>query len=164
MEIKTILFTKENWLNSQLSIARFYGGLKLGNHDYIIMRDSGDLLRMDFAKYYTKLGRKKLHEILRANNHVQDKELKEICEKALKETKNPQVKQQDLFTSETHKSTLNRPVRYCRTCKHRERWALNDFSTKVVQCCNLQPSKHSNSGYKTIKVTNIACKNYEEGE
>lgn len=47
------------------------------------------------------------------------------------------------------------------TNKHRERWALNDWSNKVVQCCNLQPSKRSNSGYKTIKVTDKACENYE---
>lgn len=49
----------------------------------------------------------------------------------------------------------------CRTCKHRERWALSDWSSKVVQCCNLQPSKRSNSGYKTIKAKNKACENYE---
>jgi len=49
----------------------------------------------------------------------------------------------------------------CRTCKHRERWALSDRSNKVVQCCNLQPSKRSNSGYKTIKAKNKACENYE---
>lgn len=49
----------------------------------------------------------------------------------------------------------------CRTCKHRERWALSDCSKKIVQCCNLQPSKRSNSGYKTIKAKNKACENYE---
>ena len=50
----------------------------------------------------------------------------------------------------------------CRTCKHRIRFALNDHSTKIVQCCELQPSKRSNSGYKTIKVTNNACISYEK--
>lgn len=50
----------------------------------------------------------------------------------------------------------------CRTCKHRERWRLNDHSSKVIQCCNLQPSKRSNSGYKTIKVTDKACQLYEK--
>lgn len=50
----------------------------------------------------------------------------------------------------------------CRTCKYRLRFALNDHSTKIVQCCELQPSKRSNSGYKTIKVTNRACINYEK--
>lgn len=50
----------------------------------------------------------------------------------------------------------------CRTCKHRLRFALNDHSTKIVQCCELQPSKRSNSGYKTIKVTDKACQLYEK--
>ena len=49
----------------------------------------------------------------------------------------------------------------CRTCKHRLRFALNDHSTKIIQCCELQPSKRSNSGYKTIKVTDKACRLYE---
>lgn len=99
-EIKTILFTKENWMNSQLSIARFYGGLRLGGHEYMVMPDSGDLLRVDFVKYYKKLGRDRLIEIIRANNHVSDKELKALCEKDLKEvkeSKNKKVEQSNLF-------------------------------------------------------------------
>ena len=50
----------------------------------------------------------------------------------------------------------------CRTCKHRLRFALNYHSAKIVQCCELQPSKRSNSGYKTIKVTNRACIGYKK--
>ncbi len=50
----------------------------------------------------------------------------------------------------------------CRTCVHRKRFALSDWSDKVVQCCELQPSKRSNSGYKTIKVTDVACAAYKE--
>lgn len=50
---------------------------------------------------------------------------------------------------------------YCRTCKHRKRFPLSEYSNKVVQCCDLQPSNRSNSGYKTIKVTNVACGFYE---
>ena len=49
----------------------------------------------------------------------------------------------------------------CRKCVHRLRFALNEHSNKVVQCCELQPSKRSNSGYKTIKVTDKACINYK---
>lgn len=45
----------------------------------------------------------------------------------------------------------------CMDCRYRERWELNQYSQKVVQCCSLQQSKKSNSGYKTIKVTNPAC-------
>lgn len=50
----------------------------------------------------------------------------------------------------------------CRTCKHRLRFALNDHSAKIIQCCELQPSKRSNSGYKTIKVTDKACVSYKK--
>ena len=49
----------------------------------------------------------------------------------------------------------------CRTCKHRGKAKLNCYSNKVIQCCTLQPSKRSNSGYKTIKVTDMACFRYE---
>lgn len=100
MEINTILFTKENWMNSQLSVARFYGGLRLGGHEYMVMPDSGDLLREDFVKYYKKLGRERLIELIRANNLVSDTELNAVCEKALKETKeskDKKVEQQGLF-------------------------------------------------------------------
>lgn len=55
---------------------------------------------------------------------------------------------------------------HCRTCKHRKRFELNEYSSKVVQCCDLQPSNRSNSGYKTIKVTDVACGFYvpKEGD
>ena len=55
-------------------------------------------------------------------------------------------------------------LKRCRTCVHRKRYALSDYSTKVVQCCELKPSKRSNSGFKTIKVTDIACYKHEERE
>ena len=55
-------------------------------------------------------------------------------------------------------------AKYCRTCIHRKRYELNEKSNKVVQCCELQKSKHSNSGYKTIKVTDVACMAYKEEE
>ena len=49
----------------------------------------------------------------------------------------------------------------CRTCMHRGRGRLNCYSNKVIQCCTKQPSKRSNSGFKTIKVTDPACFRYE---
>lgn len=56
----------------------------------------------------------------------------------------------------------NSKTRTCRYCKHRKRYSLNPYSNKVVQCCELQPSKRSNSGFKTIKVTDQACDNYKQ--
>lgn len=52
----------------------------------------------------------------------------------------------------------------CRTCKHRGMAKLNCYSNKVIQCCTQQPSKRSNSGFKTIKVTDRACYRYEKEE
>lgn len=46
----------------------------------------------------------------------------------------------------------------CRTCKYR----YEVRSNKVIQCCTQQPSKRSNSGFKTIKVTNLACFRYKK--
>lgn len=52
----------------------------------------------------------------------------------------------------------------CRTCAHRLRFELNPYSPKIIQCCGAQPSKRSNSGFKTIKVTNPACWRYVKVE
>lgn len=48
----------------------------------------------------------------------------------------------------------------CRTCKHRGWARLN----KIIQYCMQQPSKRSNSGFKTIKITDRACYRYEKEE
>ena len=58
---------------------------------------------------------------------------------------------------------LEKETLYCRTCKHRKRFS-SKRSFKVVQYCELQPSNRSNSGYKTIKVTDLACGFYEPKE
>ena len=50
----------------------------------------------------------------------------------------------------------------CRTCKHRQRWELNDHCTKIVQSCALQKSRRTGNGLKRIKVTNTACHLYEK--
>lgn len=52
----------------------------------------------------------------------------------------------------------------CRTCKHRQRWKLNDHSTKIVQSCALQKSRRTGNGLKRIKVTNPACRLYEKNK
>lgn len=50
----------------------------------------------------------------------------------------------------------------CGNCKHRQRWELNDHSTKVVQSCALQKSRRTGNGLKRIKVTNPSCHLYEK--
>lgn len=59
-----ILFTYESWANSQLSIARYAGGLRLDGHDYLLVfcdnnRLTPDLVRADWVPVYMKLGRDK---------------------------------------------------------------------------------------------------------
>ena len=56
----------------------------------------------------------------------------------------------------------NYPDATCKTCVHRARFSLNEYSRKVIQCCLLQKSKRSNSGYKTIKVTDKSCFAYKK--
>ena len=58
-------------------------------------------------------------------------------------------------------SLLKKEKKYCRTCAHRIRCGVY-YSDSVIQCCKLQPSKRSNSGYKTIKCKDLACEYYEE--
>ena len=107
-----IWIPEEVWVSSQLSLARYSGGARIGGHQYIIVdkhgRDlweasmakdragsdkaippgeSADLLRQDFQKYYKKLGREKFIEILEDNSHASDEVLKNIYKEAVK-TKN----------------------------------------------------------------------------
>lgn len=67
---------------------------------------------------------------------------------------------EQLFLAAAEWDFEKRPT--CKTCIHRKRYALNEYSPKVVQVCELQRSKRSNSGYKTIKVTDKACNMYKE--
>jgi hypothetical protein len=36
----------EDWQNTQLSIARFYGGIKINGAMYLIEKETGDLVKM----------------------------------------------------------------------------------------------------------------------
>ena len=64
------MMAKEFWLNSQFSIARFYGGIHINGTRYIIMGSEQDLVDNGFAKYYNKLGREKFMQILEQNKHT----------------------------------------------------------------------------------------------
>ena len=77
--------------------------------------------------------------------------------------RNVMVKDMCLFDDETMQNCQIQG-KTCRKCVHRVRFELNEHSSKIIQCCELQPSKRSNSGYKTIKVTDMACINYKENE
>ena len=49
----------------------------------------------------------------------------------------------------------------CRNCKHRFSTPLNEYSRKALQCCKYKKGKN-NAGYKTIKVTDKACRLFDK--
>ena len=102
-EFKPICMSEEYWANSQFSVARYYGRIKVGEHEYIIVNKDGkdifecsiiadrlgkdkaieagepcDLCRIDFVKFYKKLGRDKFLDILKENQYMPDNEIKKI--------------------------------------------------------------------------------------
>lgn len=100
-EFSPICMAEDFWKNSQLSIARHYGQIKIGKYEYVIVNregkdifqlsreaerdgrtmailpgESADLCRKDFVKFYRKFGRDKFLEILTSHQHTKDTELK----------------------------------------------------------------------------------------
>lgn len=95
--MKTILFTKENWLCSQLSVAKYTGGVQITGDDgkkriFLVVNQEGkdlsqvsipagdpaDLVDKEFIPLYKKLGRVLFIAILEANLLASRKELKAI--------------------------------------------------------------------------------------
>lgn len=81
--MSAIMMAKEFWLNSQFSIARFYGGIHINGTRYIIMGGEQDLVDNGFAKYYNKLGREKFMQILEQNNRTSHVAVMQAMEDAL---------------------------------------------------------------------------------
>lgn len=104
-DFKPICMSEEFWANSQFSVARYYGRIKVGGHEYVIVNKDGkdifecsveaeregrekaidpgepaDLCRRDFVPLYRKLGRGRFLEILKAHQQTSDKEIKQIMQ------------------------------------------------------------------------------------
>lgn len=98
--MSAILMTKEFWANSQFSVARYYGGIKMGGVDYVIVNKEGkdlfecsieaekagrekaiepgepaDLIDRRFIPFYKKLGRDAFIAELEENKNMVDTEL-----------------------------------------------------------------------------------------
>lgn len=89
-----IIYTYESWANSQLSIARHTGGMKINGVFYMLIsehsnRYTPDLLRYDWVPVYTKLGRKKTIGLIQNGTSV--KVAKEIV-KAMATNNDTQLK------------------------------------------------------------------------
>ena len=122
--MKTILFTKESWLRSQLSVAKYSGGVQIEDEDgkkrtFLIVNKEGkdlnqvsipasepaDLIDKEFIPLYKKLGRTLFIGIVQANPLASRKELKDILtesaevkawgEKAEKEAREKKEKRQN---------------------------------------------------------------------
>ena len=95
-EFKAILLTKESWMNSQLSVAKYSGGVQVtgeggkkrtllivnkeGKDLYqvgIPSGESADLVDKEFISLYKKLGRDLFISIVNANPLISRKDLKE---------------------------------------------------------------------------------------
>ena len=123
-EFKAILLTKESWMNSQLSVAKYSGGIHLTcdggkkrtflivnkegkelNQVSIPAGDPADLVDKEFIPLYKKLGRTLFIGIVQANPLASRKELKDILteaaevkawgEKAEKEARKDKEKRQN---------------------------------------------------------------------
>lgn len=98
-----IIITEEVWANSQFSIARYYGRIKIDGMYYILVNKEGkdvfqlsaesykagrekaieegepcDLCRNDFIPLYRILKRDRFIEILKEHPYSTDKEIKQI--------------------------------------------------------------------------------------
>ena len=122
-EFKAILLTKESWMNSQLSVAKYSGGIHLTcdggkKRTFLIVNKEGkelnqvsipagepaDLVDKEFIPLYKKLGRILFIGIVQANPFASLKELKDILtesaevkawgEKAEKEAREQKEKRQ----------------------------------------------------------------------
>ena len=123
-EFNPILLTKESWMNSQLSVAKYSGGIHLTcdggkKRTFLIVNKEGkelnqvsipagepaDLVDKEFIPLYKKLGRTLFIGIVQANPLASLKELKDILtesaevkawgEKAEKEAREKKEKRQN---------------------------------------------------------------------
>lgn len=109
MEEKTttpILMAKEYWTNTQLSIARYTGQIKMFDKVYIIVDKYGrtifetsipegepaDLLMQDYLKFYKTLGRDKFVKILEDNPLLPNPKVMALMKEAVDAIKHPKSK------------------------------------------------------------------------
>jgi hypothetical protein len=103
--MKTIVIAKEAWLCSQLSIAKYSGGIDIsdeenGKRHFLVVdgkgqpyqgrlshREPADLVDKEFLPFYRKLGRDKFISIVSMEPLASRKGLKQILSAAVQEKK-----------------------------------------------------------------------------
>ena len=64
MSATPILIEEGYWMNSQLSVARFYGGIKFNGEEYVIVPPKNDLLLSKWVPVYKALGRERTVKLI----------------------------------------------------------------------------------------------------
>ena len=60
-----ILIEEAYWMNSQMSVARFYGGMKFNGEEYVIVPPKNDLLMSKWIPVFKALGRERTVKIIK---------------------------------------------------------------------------------------------------
>lgn len=105
-EVKSILLTKEAWMSSCFSVAKFSGGITVTGEggkerEFFVVNKEGktlmqvgipagepaDLVDKEFIPLYKKLGREKFIEIVKDNSLLSREELKNVLSEAADKAK-----------------------------------------------------------------------------
>lgn len=70
--MESILISPEYWQNSQLSIARHFGGVKVNNKYYVIDPQSNYLVDSKWLSLVRKVGIDKTKEVLKSTNDIKE--------------------------------------------------------------------------------------------
>ena len=70
--MESILISPEYWQNSQLSIARYFGGVKVNNKYYVIDPQSNYLVDSKWLSLVRKVGIDKTKEVLKSTNDIKE--------------------------------------------------------------------------------------------
>lgn len=96
-----LIISKDYWLSSELSIARFYGGIKINGRQYDILPPHDDLVCREIKDAYQFFGRQQIIDFLNKKMSIKEIKLLMIDErknrKAKSETKKAVHKERSLF-------------------------------------------------------------------
>ena len=71
MNSTPILIKEGYWMNSQLSVARFYGGIKFNGEEYVIVPPKNDLLMIKWVPVYKALGRERTVNLIMSGTSLE---------------------------------------------------------------------------------------------
>ena len=74
--MNALMIHPDYWMNSQLSIARYYGGCVIQGRYYFINKESDYLIRDDLRMYVNDLGFKTVEKAVK--RHADEKEVKAV--------------------------------------------------------------------------------------